>query len=61
MERPQLPRELEERGWQGIKQVVLHSMSPKQRAEAENEVRILSSLCHPNIIRYEETFIDKDW
>eukprot|EP01062_Namystynia_karyoxenos_P077552 TRINITY_DN7836_c1_g2_i1.p1 TRINITY_DN7836_c1_g2~~TRINITY_DN7836_c1_g2_i1.p1 ORF type:complete len:818 (+),score=274.53 TRINITY_DN7836_c1_g2_i1:127-2454(+) len=42
------------------KEVILSSMTAKQRADAQNEISILSSLSHPNIIRYEECFVDEE-
>ncbi|KAJ9464189.1 hypothetical protein DIPPA_62913 [Diplonema papillatum] len=42
------------------KEIVLTTMSSKQKAEAQNEIDILSSLSHPNIIRYEECFVSRD-
>eukprot|EP01138_Halocafeteria_seosinensis_P002823 gb/GECG01002884.1/.p1 GENE.gb/GECG01002884.1/~~gb/GECG01002884.1/.p1 ORF type:complete len:1178 (+),score=233.70 gb/GECG01002884.1/:1-3534(+) len=39
-----------------LKQVNLSQMSRKERREAENEVKLLQSLRHPNIVAYEEAF-----
>lgn len=39
-----------------IKQINISSMSEKEKQEALNEVRVLSALNHPNIIRYITSF-----
>jgi len=39
-----------------IKQVFLSTMSKKDQAEAAHEVRVLSKLSHPNVIRYLDSF-----
>ena len=36
------------------------NLSEKERENALNEVRILASISHPNIISYKEAFIDQD-
>lgn len=43
-----------------MKRVKLAALSLKERENALNEVRILASLSHPNIVRFEETFFDED-
>lgn len=43
-----------------MKRVKLSALNIKERENALNEVRILASLSHPNIIRFEETFFDED-
>lgn len=40
-----------------IKQVDLTRMSKKDRQQSLNEARVLSSLCHPNIINYVDSFL----
>lgn len=42
-----------------IKKVKLMSLSEKEKANALNEVRILASFRHPNIVGYREAFIDE--
>jgi NIMA (never in mitosis gene a)-related kinase 1/4/5 len=37
----------------------MNGLSAKEREAAINEVRILASLEHPNIIQYKEAFIEK--
>jgi len=39
-----------------VKQVFLSTMSKKDQAEAAHEVRVLSKLSHPNVIRYLDSF-----
>ncbi len=41
-----------------LKKVKLGSMSSKERENAINEVRILASIKHPNVIQYKEAFVD---
>lgn len=41
-----------------LKKVRMHSLKDKEQANALNEVRILASLDHPNIVAYKEAFID---
>ena len=41
-----------------IKKVQIASMNEKDRLNAINEVRILASIKHPNVISYREAFID---
>jgi NIMA (never in mitosis gene a)-related kinase len=38
----------------------MHSLSNRERTNALNEVRILASIEHPNIVSYKEAFIYKD-
>jgi NIMA (never in mitosis gene a)-related kinase len=42
-----------------LKMVVLKNLSDKEKENAINEVRILASIKHPNIISYKEAFVDK--
>jgi NIMA (never in mitosis gene a)-related kinase len=41
-----------------LKKVKLGRLSYKEKENALNEVRILASIDHPNIIGYKEAFID---
>jgi hypothetical protein len=41
-----------------VKQIRIADMSPKDREEALNEVRLLSHFNHMNIIRYHESIIE---
>ena len=42
-----------------MKKVKLDSLSEKERENAINEVRILASINHPNVIQYKEAFVDE--
>ncbi len=42
-----------------LKLVILKKLSEKEKENAINEVRILASIKHGNIISYKEAFIDK--
>ena len=42
-----------------LKKVRLEKLSSKERENAINEVRILASIKHPNVIQYKEAFIDQ--
>jgi len=37
----------------------MNNLSEKEKQNALNEVRLLASIVHPNIIAYKEAFIDK--
>ena len=43
-----------------MKRVKISALGTKERENALNEVRILASLKHPNIIGYKEAFFDED-
>lgn len=42
-----------------LKKVKLGKLSDKEKDNAINEVRILASIRHPNVIQYKEAFIDE--
>ncbi|KRX09722.1 Protein kinase-like domain [Pseudocohnilembus persalinus] len=42
-----------------LKKVKLQGLKPKEKENALNEVRILASINHPNIISYKDTFFDE--
>jgi NIMA (never in mitosis gene a)-related kinase len=42
-----------------LKKVSLENLSQKERENALNEVRILASIQHENIIGYKESFLDQ--
>ena len=44
----------------GLKKVKMQGLSDKERSNALNEVWILASVKHPNVIAYKEAFIDDD-
>ena len=41
------------------KKVQISKMNEKDRLNAINEVRILASIKHPNVITYREAFVDQ--
>ena len=41
-----------------LKKVNLNGLSEKEKQNALNEVRILASIRHPNVIGYREAFFD---
>jgi NIMA (never in mitosis gene a)-related kinase len=41
-----------------MKKVVLPFLTERERENALNEVRIIASVKHPNIIAYKESFYD---
>lgn len=41
-----------------LKQVPMSQLPEKDRESAVNEVRLLASIRHPNIVGYKEAFID---
>ena len=41
-----------------LKKVKLHHLSEKEKENAINEVRILASIKHINIISYKEAFVE---
>ena len=42
-----------------LKKVRLHALKEKEKENALNEVRLLASIEHPNIISYKDTFFDE--
>ncbi len=42
-----------------LKKVKFVSLSEKEKQNALNEVRLLASVNHPNVISYKEAFIDE--
>ena len=43
-----------------MKQVKLKSMTQREKEEALNEIRLLASVNHPNVVRFHEAFIEDD-
>ena len=43
-----------------LKKVKIGAQSLKDKENAINEVRILSSIRHPNVVEYKEAFIDNE-
>ena len=52
-------RRIEDHCFYALKKVKLDHLSQKERENAINEVRILASINHPNVIQYKEAFIDE--
>lgn len=46
-------------GLYALKKVKFSNLGTKERENALNEVRILASISHPNIIAYKESFLDE--
>jgi NIMA (never in mitosis gene a)-related kinase len=42
-----------------MKKVRLDNLSDKEKENAINEVRILASIRHPNVIQYKEAFVEE--
>jgi NIMA (never in mitosis gene a)-related kinase len=43
-----------------LKKVRIMNLNTKERENALNEVRILASIHHPNVISYKEAFLDDE-
>ena len=43
-----------------LKQVKIAKLNTKEKQNALNEIRILASIHHPNVIQYKEAFFDDD-
>ena len=41
-----------------MKKVKLDNLNQKEKENAINEVRILASIVHPNVIQYREAFLE---
>ena len=55
-----LARRLEDGQEYALKKVKILNLSDKEKENALNEIRILASTKHPNIIQYKEAFFDDD-
>lgn len=42
-----------------LKKVKMEELSEKEKTNAINEIRILASIKHPNIVSYKEAFIEE--
>jgi len=51
-------RRIADGDYYALKKVRMQKLSDKEKENALNEVRILASIRHPNIIAYKEAFID---
>jgi len=52
-------KRLEDEEIYALKKVKLPNLSEKEKINALNEVRILASIRHPNIIGYKQVFFDE--
>jgi len=52
-------RRVEDNDVYALKKVKLLKLSEKEKENALNEVRILASINHPNVVSYKEAFIDE--
>jgi NIMA (never in mitosis gene a)-related kinase len=52
-------RRLEDGQIYALKRVKMVSLSAKEKENALNEIRILASVHHPNVIGYKQAFIDE--
>lgn len=43
-----------------LKKVKMLPLGEKERQNALNEIRLLASIKHPNIVQYKESFIDEN-
>jgi NIMA (never in mitosis gene a)-related kinase len=51
-------RRIADHEYYALKKVRMLKLSDKEKENALNEVRILASIRHPNIVAYKEAFID---
>lgn len=52
-------RRINDNDFYALKKVRMTKLSDKEKENALNEVRILASIRHPNIVAYKEAFIDE--
>ena len=52
-------KRLEDEEVYALKKVKMLNLSDREKENALNEVRILASITHPNVIAYKEAFIDE--
>ena len=52
-------KRLSDDGIYALKKVKLMNLSEKEKQNALNEVRILASIRHPNIVMYREVFLEE--
>ena len=51
-------KRLSDGGVYALKEADVRKMSPLERADAVNEIRLLASVKHQNVVRYHEAFLD---
>jgi NIMA (never in mitosis gene a)-related kinase len=39
----------------------VHAMNAAERQDCVNEIRLLASVRHPNVVAYHEAFLDGPW
>lgn len=42
-----------------LKKVKIMNLSEKEKENALNEIRILASITHPNVVQYKEAFVEE--
>jgi NIMA (never in mitosis gene a)-related kinase len=52
-------RRLEDDVFYAMKKVDINDLSIKEKQNALNEIRILASISHSNIVAYKESFVDE--
>jgi NIMA (never in mitosis gene a)-related kinase len=52
-------KRLDDESLYALKKVKMMSLTDKEKENALNEVRILASIDHPNVIGFKEAFIDE--
>ena len=52
-------RRIEDNKIYALKKVKIQNLSDREKENALNEVRILASIDHPNVIAYRDAFIDE--
>jgi NIMA (never in mitosis gene a)-related kinase len=56
---PQVKRKQDSQHY-AIKEVNIKKLQPKEREDAVNEIRIMASIKHKNIVRYCDAFVERD-
>jgi NIMA (never in mitosis gene a)-related kinase len=54
-----LVRRMQDKMQYALKKVKIMNLSEKEKENALNEIRILASIEHPNIVQYKEAFVDE--
>lgn len=52
-------KKIEDGEYYALKRVKIDNLKEKDKKNALNEVRILASIRHPNIVTYKESFLDE--
>jgi NIMA (never in mitosis gene a)-related kinase len=56
-----LVQRLDDGQYYAVKETDVTKLNTQERQDAANEIRLLASVKHPNIIRYYEAFLDGNW